>query len=59
VREATKWLDEYGASATAEDFGEQKEKLSDVAHPITSKLYDGAGTGAAGHDESGDIHDEL
>ncbi|KAH6853634.1 glucose-regulated protein [Chaetomium sp. MPI-CAGE-AT-0009] len=62
VREATTWLDQYGATATAEDFAEQREKLSDVAHPITSKLYGGADTGSADndeYDESGDYHDEL
>lgn len=56
VKETTQWLDENGASATTEDFEEQKEKLSNVAYPITSKLYSGAG-GAEG-DEPLD-HDEL
>ncbi len=60
VREATEWLEEYGAMATADDFAEQREKLSDVAHPITSKLYDGGDAGAGDNeDESGDFHDEL
>ncbi|KAK4154731.1 78 kDa glucose-regulated protein [Chaetomidium leptoderma] len=60
VREATNWLSEYGASATAENFAEQREQLSGAAYPITSKLYDGAGTGAGDNgDESGDFHDEL
>lgn len=61
MRDATEWLNEYGATATADDFAEQREKLSDVAHPITSKLYDGADTGAGDNDESGDFdfHDEL
>jgi heat shock protein 5 len=62
VSEATSWLDEYGATATAEDFAEQREKLSDAAHPITSKLYqDSQGPGADGYDndESGEFHDEL
>jgi heat shock protein 5 len=44
------------ATATTEDFEEQKEKLSNVAYPITSKLYSG-GAGA-GDDEPGS-HDEL
>ncbi len=42
----------------AEDFDEQKEKLSNVAYPITSKLYSGAGGGADGDDEPAG-HDEL
>ncbi|ROT36238.1 hsp70-like protein [Sodiomyces alkalinus F11] len=57
IKEATDWLEENGAEATAEDFEEQKEKLSNVAYPITSKLYQGAG-GAGGDDEP-NVHDEL
>jgi heat shock protein 5 len=56
IKETTEWLDENGATATTEDFEEQKEKLSNVAYPITSKLYSG-GAGGAG-DEPLD-HDEL
>jgi heat shock protein 5 len=37
VKETTEWLEENGATATTEDFDEQKEKLSQVAYPITSK----------------------
>ena len=37
VKETTDWLDENGSTATTEDFDEQKEKLSSVAYPITSK----------------------
>ncbi|KAJ4297065.1 ATPase with role in protein import into the ER [Collariella sp. IMI 366227] len=59
VNEATSWIEEYGASATTEDFEEQKEKLSNVAYPITSRLYKGADTTGDGNDESGDFHDEL
>ncbi|KAF2760180.1 heat shock protein 70 [Pseudovirgaria hyperparasitica] len=57
VKETQDWLDENAASATAEEFDEQKEKLSNVAYPITSKLYGGAGPGED-DDEPGD-HDEL
>lgn len=57
IKETTEWLDENGATATTEDFEEQKEKLSNVAYPITSKLYSG-GAGGAGDDEPLD-HDEL
>ncbi|RDW75233.1 glucose-regulated protein-like protein [Coleophoma cylindrospora] len=57
VKEATEWLEENAATATAEDFEEQKEKLSNVAYPITSKLYSGAG-GPGGDDEPSS-HDEL
>ncbi|TKA81891.1 78 kDa glucose-regulated protein [Cryomyces minteri] len=62
VKEAQDWLEENGASAETEDFNEQKEKLSNVAYPITSKLYAGAG-GAGGMPDYGDDepsgHDEL
>ncbi|KAI0887906.1 78 KDA glucose-regulated protein-like protein precursor [Annulohypoxylon maeteangense] len=58
VKEATEWLDENAATAAAEDFEEQKEKLSNVAYPITSKLYSGGPGGAADDDEPSG-HDEL
>ncbi|KAK2049843.1 hsp70-like protein [Colletotrichum somersetense] len=57
VKETTDWLEENSATATTEDFEEQKEKLSNVAYPITSKMYQGAG-GAGGEDEP-PSHDEL
>ncbi|KAL1845903.1 ATPase with role in protein import into the ER [Paecilomyces lecythidis] len=56
VKEVTDWLDENGASATTEDFEEQREQLSSVAYPITSKLY---GAGAADEDDEPHGHDEL
>lgn len=57
VKETIDWLDTNAATATAEDFEEQKEKLSNVAYPITSKLYSGDDAGAEGEDNAG--HDEL
>ena len=60
VKEANDWLEENAGTATSEDFEEQKEKLSNVAYPITSKLYSG---GAGGMPDYGDDepsgHDEL
>ncbi|KAJ9151177.1 Hsp70-like protein [Pleurostoma richardsiae] len=57
VKETTDWLDDNAGTATAEDFEEQKEKLSNVAYPITSKLYSG---GAPGGDDDEPVgHDEL
>lgn len=61
VKEAQDWLEENAASATTEDFDEQKEKLSNVAYPITSKLYGSAG-GAGGtpdYDDEPIEHQEL
>lgn len=44
------------ATATPEDYNEQKEKLSNVAYPITSKLY---GSSGAGGDDAPPSHEEL
>ncbi|KAF2207915.1 hypothetical protein CERZMDRAFT_114886 [Cercospora zeae-maydis SCOH1-5] len=57
VKEATDWLEENAQTAEAEDFDEQKQKLSDVAYPITSKLYAGSSDGDSDDEPSG--HDEL
>jgi heat shock protein 5 len=56
VKEALDWLEDNAATATAEDFEEQKEQLSSVAYPITSKLY---GSGAPPEDDEPLDHDEL
>lgn len=64
VNEALEWLEEVGSDATKEDYEEQKEKLSSVAYPITSKLYENGEAGSF-DDEDGDFddddydHDEL
>jgi endoplasmic reticulum chaperone BiP len=54
-KETIAWIDEHGISASQEDFDEQKEKLSQIAYPITSKLYKDQSTG--GDDPL--AHDEL
>ena len=61
VKEATDWLEENAATAATEDFEEQKEKLSNVAYPITSKLYSGGAGGMPdyGDDDEPSGHDEL
>ena len=60
VKEATDWLAENAATAEKEDFEEQREKLSGVAYPITSKLYSGAGgMPDYGDDDEPSGHDEL
>ncbi|KAE8367859.1 heat shock protein 70 family [Aspergillus caelatus] len=56
VKEVTDWLEDNGAEATTEDFEEQKEQLSNVAYPITSKLY---GSAPADEDDEPSGHDEL
>ncbi|CAN9087161.1 unnamed protein product [Alternaria alternata] len=57
VKETQDWLESNASEAAAEDFDEQFQKLSDVAYPITSKLYGSGGPG--GDDEMPDDHDEL
>ncbi|KKK25354.1 hypothetical protein P175DRAFT_0470452 [Aspergillus ochraceoroseus IBT 24754] len=56
VKEVADWLDDNGATATTEDFEEQKEQLSNVAYPITSKLY---GSAPTEEDDDSYGHDEL
>ena len=56
IKETQEWLEEHAATANQEDFEEQKEKLSNVAYPITSKLYSG---GAGATEEDDNNHDEL
>ncbi|EPE04934.1 glucose-regulated protein [Ophiostoma piceae UAMH 11346] len=57
VKETQEWLEENAATAETEDFEEQKEKLSNVAYPITSKMY--GQPGGADDDEEPFGHDEL
>ncbi|KAF2187373.1 heat shock protein 70b [Zopfia rhizophila CBS 207.26] len=56
VMETQDWLEENAATANTEDFEEQKEKLSNVAYPITSKLYQSAQHGT---DDESWAHNEL
>lgn len=60
VKETQDWLSENADTADKDDFDEQYEKLSQVAYPISSKLYGG---GAGGMPDYGDddepTHDEL
>ncbi|OJJ45510.1 hypothetical protein ASPZODRAFT_69773 [Penicilliopsis zonata CBS 506.65] len=57
VKEVSEWLEENAATASTEDFEEQKEQLSSVAYPITSKLYGSAPDDYDDEEPSG--HDEL
>lgn len=58
IKETNDWIEENQATATTEDFDEQKEKLSSVAYPITSKLYAGGDMPGADDDDIPD-HSEL
>jgi len=58
VQEALSWL-ESNASATTEEFNEQRKKLDDAVQPILSKFQgSGAGESYGGSEEMPD-HDEL
>ncbi|KAJ9501124.1 ATPase with role in protein import into the ER [Exophiala xenobiotica] len=62
VKETQDWLSENADSAEKDDFDEQYEKLSQVAYPISSKLYGGGGAGGMpdyGDDDEDMGHDEL
>ncbi|CAR24939.1 Hsp70 family ATPase KAR2 [Lachancea thermotolerans CBS 6340] len=64
VNDVLEWMEDNSDSAAAEDFKEKFESLSQVAYPITSKLYGSAGaTGQEDMDDEDDDdyfdHDEL
>jgi len=61
IKETQSWLDQNSATASAEEFEEQKEKLTEVVSPITSKLYssDGHAGGMPDYGDDDDGHDEL
>lgn len=69
IKETLEFIEDNFDTATAEEFEEQKQKLIDVANPITAKLYggaDGAAPGGEGDSKFGDDdsdddidHDEL
>ncbi|KAH9948495.1 heat shock protein 70 [Amylocystis lapponica] len=61
IKETTEWIDDNGATASAEDLEEKLVEVQGVVHPITSKMYSG-GSGYAAADEEDDplrSHDEL
>jgi len=62
IKETQSWLDSNAASATTEEFEEQKEKLNEIVNPITSKMYGSSGAGGMpdyGDDDEPASHDEL
>ncbi|KAG7876931.1 hypothetical protein KL905_005220 [Ogataea polymorpha] len=58
INEALEFLEDNFDTATKDEFDEQKEKLSKVAYPITSKLYDAPPTSDEEDEDDWD-HDEL
>lgn len=64
IKETQSWLDSNAATATTEEFEEQKEKLNEVVTPITTKMYGSGGDDHAGgmpdyDDDEPSSHDEL
>ncbi|KAH8101324.1 heat shock protein 70 family [Cristinia sonorae] len=63
VKETTEWIDENGASASADELEEKLQEVQSIVSPITSKLYQGSGSSyAPGEDDEEDpihSHDEL
>lgn len=62
IKDTLEWLVEYGEDATTEELDAQKEKLSKVAYPITSRMYaDDAEDQQYAEDDFDeyDDHDEL
>lgn len=62
IKDTLEWLVEYGEDATTEELDAQKEKLSKVAYPITSRMYaDDAEDEQYAEDDFDeyDDHDEL
>lgn len=56
VNDVLEWMEDNMDTAITEDFEEKFESLSQVAYPITSKLYGGAGT--AYNDEDDEEEDD-
>ena len=61
VKETTEWIDENGASATADELEEKLGEVQSVVNPITSKLYSGGDYTPKDDEEDDPIrsHDEL
>lgn len=59
VKETLQWLDANATTATAADFEEKRNALSEKVMPITSKLYQSEKPGAPGANEPPPNHDEL
>ncbi|AGO11298.1 AaceriACR038Wp [[Ashbya] aceris (nom. inval.)] len=58
ANDVLEWLEDHTDSATKEEFEEKFESLSQVAYPITSKLY-GAGASDATDDEDDEADDDY
>ncbi|AMD22760.1 HHL010Cp [Eremothecium sinecaudum] len=61
ANDVLEWLEDNTDTASKEEFDEKFESLSQVAYPITSKLYEGAAGDAAGgfEEEEEDADDDY
>jgi len=59
VKETTEWIDDNGATASAEDLEDKLQEAQNVANPITAKLYGGGSSATEPQDSDQDLHDEL
>ncbi|SCU97935.1 LAMI_0F12178g1_1 [Lachancea mirantina] len=59
VNDVFEWLEDNSDSAVTEDFKEKFESLSQVAYPITSKLYGAGAESAYDADEDEDDEDDY
>jgi endoplasmic reticulum chaperone BiP len=60
IKETQSWLETNSATASTEEFEEQKEKITEIVSPITSKLYADSGAGGMpNYDDEPADHDEL
>lgn len=59
IKNTLEWLEEEGPEADTEAFEEQREELSNIAYPITSKLYGAGGDAGPDADDDDAGHDEL
>ncbi|BGP30624.1 ATPase with role in protein import into the ER [Rhodotorula toruloides] len=58
IKKVQDWIDSEGATATAENFDEQREQLQAAVAPITPKVYS-SGAGGDSSSSSSGYHDEL
>jgi heat shock protein 5 len=59
IKEKQSWFDSNEATATKEDFEEQRAEIEAVVNPITSKLYEGGAGGAGGGSGATQSDDEV
>jgi len=60
IKEANEWIESNGQDASADEIEERFAEFQGAVSPITSKLYEGSGSGGpSGDDDDEHVHDEL